>query len=72
MSTTTKPNAFLRGGPHHDEPDRPFVHHTGSGETIKISRGNCYDHFELTAERIWHDGVELPVFRWIRRTYVAE
>ena len=43
-----------------------------SCHTIKIARGNCYDHFDVTSEHADQDGRQLRVFRWTDRTYVAE
>ncbi|WP_165985272.1 DUF5988 family protein [Streptomyces sp. YIM 98790] len=66
------PNVLLRGGP-----DRlhgvPRVHRADdSGATLKLACGNAYEHFEPTSETVEHEGHLLRVFRWSRRTYMAE
>ncbi|MGW0768942.1 DUF5988 family protein [Streptomyces sp. NPDC002676] len=39
---------------------------------VKVLCGNAYEHFEFSGLYSAHDGEQLPVYRWCRRTYVAE
>ncbi|TDC24914.1 hypothetical protein E1265_08475 [Streptomyces sp. 8K308] len=39
---------------------------------IKIRHLNGYEHFELTGSQVEIDGVQTPIYRWRRRTYIAE
>ncbi|MFE9360742.1 DUF5988 family protein [Streptomyces olivaceoviridis] len=39
---------------------------------VKILCGNAYEHFEFSGSYSLHSGERLPVYRWCRRTYVAE
>ncbi|MFJ3234004.1 DUF5988 family protein [Streptomyces sp. NPDC086787] len=39
---------------------------------VKILCGNAYEHFEFSGAYSAHNGREIPVYRWSRRTYVAE
>lgn len=67
------PNTFLRGGPPHGPGDRARLCHVeDSAVRLKLDRGNCYDHFEATPDRVRLEGYELRVFDWTHRTYVAE
>ncbi len=39
---------------------------------IKVPRGNGYEHFEPTEEHAEVAGEQVPVYRWCRRTFIAE
>ncbi|MET8765709.1 DUF5988 family protein [Streptomyces sp. NPDC004658] len=39
---------------------------------VKILCGNAYEHFEFSGSYSLHEGEQLPVYQWCRRTYVAE
>ncbi|MFI9246567.1 DUF5988 family protein [Streptomyces sp. NPDC053086] len=39
---------------------------------VKILCGNAYEHFEFSGSYSLHVGERLPVYKWCRRTYVAE
>ncbi|MES4888635.1 DUF5988 family protein [Streptomyces sp. NPDC096012] len=39
---------------------------------VKILCGNAYEHFEFSGLYSLHSGERLPVYRWCRRTCVAE
>jgi hypothetical protein len=41
-------------------------------ESVKIARGNGYEHFRYSGESLELDGVRLPTFRWFDRTRIAE
>ena len=41
-------------------------------DTIKLVRGNGYEHFTYSGESHDHGGAPLAVFRWCHRTKVAE
>ena len=67
----TAPNAYLDGSPWHLDEDRHrFVADLHS--PVRVSRGNCCDHFEPADETVDHSGRALRLFRWVQRTYVAE
>ncbi|MGP3969017.1 DUF5988 family protein [Streptomyces sp. 6N223] len=69
---TPAPNAILRGGPI-EVPDQTSMRYVDDIESIlKLPIGNAYEHFRPTGEVLEHEGRNLRVFEWIRRTYVAE
>ncbi|MFJ3307397.1 DUF5988 family protein [Streptomyces sp. NPDC086549] len=39
---------------------------------VKILCGNAYEHFEFSGSYSAREGEQMPVYRWCRRTYVAE
>ncbi|MGW2181827.1 DUF5988 family protein [Streptomyces sp. NPDC001732] len=39
---------------------------------VKILCGNAYEHFDFSGRYTLHEGEQLPVYCWCRRTYVAE
>ncbi|MEV0183506.1 DUF5988 family protein [Streptomyces sp. NPDC050625] len=39
---------------------------------VKILCGNAYEHFEFSGSYSAREGEHMPVYRWCRRTYVAE
>ncbi|MFD4728903.1 DUF5988 family protein, partial [Streptomyces seoulensis] len=66
-------SVLLRGGPGWIEiPDIWQVRSLESEPKVKILCGNAYEHFEFSGLYSTHLGVEYPVYRWSRRTYVAE
>jgi Family of unknown function (DUF5988) len=69
---TPVPNVILRGGPIPvaDPASMRYVDDTDS--TLKLPIGNAYEHFRPTGESLEHEGRNLRIFEWIRRTYVAE
>ncbi|MFF5019977.1 DUF5988 family protein [Streptomyces sp. NPDC001165] len=70
MSIT--PNAILRGGA--GVPDEERVRYVENmADTFKLYLENRYEHYEPTDSKVAHnDGLELHVFEWVCRTYVAE
>lgn len=42
------------------------------GNSIKILRGNGYDHFTYSGESRELDGTPTPVFQWSYQTKIAE
>jgi hypothetical protein len=42
------------------------------GNSIKVPRGNGYDHFTYSGESRELDGTPLPVFKWSYQTKIAE
>ncbi|WP_442810545.1 DUF5988 family protein [Streptomyces sp. Wh19] len=63
----------ISGGP--DWIPIPAVWEVQSLETepkVKILCGNAYEHFDFSGCYALHEGEQLPVYRWCRRTYVAE
>ncbi|RBM18543.1 DUF5988 family protein [Streptomyces sp. PT12] len=67
-----EPNVILRGGPLERADPQRLRHVRDTEMTLKIPVGNAYEHFHPTPETVLHDGSELRVFEWARRTYVAE
>lgn len=68
-----EPNVLLRGGPSAAFPDEERVRHVPDRETtLKLIRGNRYEHWEPTAEKVRHGDRELQVFVWSGCTYLAE
>lgn len=66
-------NAVLRGGPAaHFTDDERIRYVPDTGNSLKLQRGNRYEHFEPTTEIMQHEGRDLVVFTWTRVTYVAE
>src|SRR3954452_9504416 len=66
-------NAMLRGGPSSYLPDDERVRYVPDpNTTLKLMRGNHYEHFEPTAEKVGHGDRELQVFVWSGCTYIAE
>ncbi|MEV5957558.1 DUF5988 family protein [Streptomyces sp. NPDC051987] len=64
---------MLSGGP--DWVTVPVLWEVTSLETepkVKILCGNAYEHFEFSGSYSVHGEEQLPVYRWCRRTYVAE
>jgi len=71
--STPQPNTVLRGGPARGTRHELTVCHVEDTEvSVTLHRGNCYDHFQETPDRLSRDGLELRVFDWTHRTYVAE
>jgi hypothetical protein len=70
--SASAPNVILRGGPMRpaDQSSTRYVDDTES--TLKLLVGNAYEHFQPTGQVVEHQGLNLRVFEWIRRTYVAE
>jgi hypothetical protein len=67
---SVSPNVLLIGpGP---DTEITTCHDSDTRHVLKISRGNCYDHFISTSEHVDRDGIRLRIFRWTDRTYVAE
>ncbi|WP_254392809.1 DUF5988 family protein [Streptomyces buecherae] len=69
---TTTPNALLRGGPVHLADEARTRHVDERQSHLKLSMGNCYEHFRATQETVSQHGAVLRVFDWEGRTYVAE
>lgn len=66
-------NVVLLGGPATHFPDEERIRYVPDTDApLKLQRGNRYEHFEPTAEKIHHGGRELQVFCWTRFTYLAE
>ncbi|MBP8532285.1 DUF5988 family protein [Streptomyces sp. MK37H] len=66
-------NVLLRGGPASQMSEAERVRYVADPAlSLKIQRGNRYEHFEPTPETVSHDGSDLQVFAWSRVTYVAE
>lgn len=42
------------------------------GNSIKVFRGNRYDHIIYSGESRVHNGMQLPVFQWSYHTKIAE
>lgn len=67
------PNAFLVGGPLGavTETDRVcFVEE--SAESLKLDRGNRYEHYSRSPETLEHETGLLRVYTWTGSTFVAE
>lgn len=66
-------NALLRGGPSAEFTEEQRVRHVPEGtSTLKLARGNRYEHFQPTGETVHHRGRDLRVFVWSGCTYLAE
>ncbi|MFJ9713479.1 DUF5988 family protein [Streptomyces sp. NPDC101234] len=73
MKVPNSVRVMLSGGP--DWVTVPVVWEVTSLETepkVKILCGNAYEHFEFSGSYSVHGDEQLPVYRWCRRTYVAE
>jgi hypothetical protein len=69
---TPAPNAILHGGPEHLADDSRTRYIDDIESTLKLPIGNAYDHFVPTGKFMEHEGKNLRIFEWSRRTYVAE
>ena len=66
-------SVVLRGGPSSELPEDERVRYvTDTSAPLKLLRGNRYEHFEPSAEKVRHGDRELQVFVWAGHTYVAE
>ncbi|MDQ2957115.1 MAG: DUF5988 family protein [Actinomycetota bacterium] len=71
--TALRANAILCGGPSEKfAVDERVRHIADLGATLKYLRGNRYEHFEPTPEKVQNDDLELQVFEWTGCTQVAE
>lgn len=66
------PNVILHGGPTTLSEDERVRYVAQTEETLKISRGHRYDHFQPTSRTSRYQGRELRVFEWSGSTKVAE
>ncbi|NUS15364.1 MAG: hypothetical protein HOY69_28910 [Streptomyces sp.] len=67
------PNAILQGGGSLVPDEERIRYVEFPTRTYKLFLGNRHEHYEPTGSVHAHaDGRELHVFRWVRRTYVAE
>ncbi|GGK75500.1 DUF5988 family protein [Mangrovihabitans endophyticus] len=67
------PNAILRGGPAEILEATEKIRYVSDPQaTVKLFRGNCYEHYLPSGEMHMHDGLALQVFAYAYRTYVAE
>ncbi|MGW1780159.1 DUF5988 family protein [Streptomyces sp. NPDC002143] len=67
------PNVILEGGGPLIPTDERIRFLPNTAETFKLFLGNRHEHYEPSDTRhAHHDGRELRVFKWVRRTYVAE
>ncbi|AXI80298.1 DUF5988 family protein [Peterkaempfera bronchialis] len=70
---TEEANVILRGGVSSQlKEDERIRYVADRNATLKIARGNRYEHFEPSPEKIRHGDRELQVFVWVGRTYIAE
>ncbi|MGO4425034.1 DUF5988 family protein [Streptomyces sp. MCAF7] len=70
---TPRANVILRGGPASQMPETERVRYVADPAfSLKLQRGNRYEHFEPTQETVQHGEDHLQVFTWTRVTYVAE
>jgi hypothetical protein len=66
------PNVILRGGPDF-LPEEERTRYVGDVDNkLKLLFGNAYEHFQPTGDTVDREGVQLRVFEWSLRTYVAE
>lgn len=66
-------NAVLRGGPSSYLPEDQRIRHVEElDQTVKLLRGNRYEHFAPTPDVELHDGRSLRVFVWEGATKLAE
>lgn len=70
--SVVEPNAVLRGGPSTLPEDQRVRHVTEPEQTLKLLRGNRYEHFAPTPERETRDGASLRVYVWEGATKLAE
>jgi hypothetical protein len=64
---------ILSGGPAARLPQAQRLHRVDVDETVvKVAQGRHYDHYHAVSESVEVDGLRVPVFRWLYRTYVAE
>lgn len=64
--------AVLVGGPAHLPEELRLQRTEDHVDVIKLPFGPGYEHFHRQGERRRVGGVDLPVFRWVARTTVAE
>ncbi|MFK0237742.1 DUF5988 family protein [Streptomyces vinaceus] len=65
------PRAFLEGGPD-DVPER-YAIPDADPDRLRVPRLGGYEHYEFTGtHRPNGDDGDLPVYRWIYRTRIAE
>jgi hypothetical protein len=70
--TMEKIRVFLAGGPN-DLADSARLHHVENlDDTVKLSDSAGYEHFVHTGDYHRLENEDVPLFRWIRRTRVAE
>ncbi len=62
---------YLSGGPFVDPLLWPAPDE-GDESPVKVPRGNGYEHFESTKDYVEINGHRIPVYRWSRRTFIAE
>ncbi|MFJ6631348.1 DUF5988 family protein [Streptomyces sp. NPDC091376] len=62
---------LLQGGPD-DLPQVWPMPPGGCTEPIKIPRRNAYERFEFAHTYRTLHGESMPVYQWVRRTYIAE
>ncbi|MEU5404210.1 DUF5988 family protein [Streptomyces sp. NPDC005963] len=68
-----RPNAILTGGPAELLPEGERIRYVvDETATVKVLKGNRYEHWEPSPQTVLHTGGELRVYRWVRFTYVAE
>ncbi|RSN53255.1 DUF5988 family protein [Actinomadura sp. WAC 06369] len=74
MAGGRTPNVYLRGGSPPEIADEERLRFVSdiNVPNVKILCGNRYEHFEASPEVAQVDGIELRIFVWSRRTYVAE
>jgi hypothetical protein len=72
MTSSPPPNVILRGGPEQFAPPSHTRYVDDTATKLKLFVGNAWEHYEPTEEFMEHDGRNLRVFEWSRRTYVAE
>lgn len=74
MAEEHTPNVYLRGGSPPGIADEERLHFVSDIDVpnVKILCGNRYEHFEASPEIAQVNGIEVRVFLWSRRTYVAE
>jgi hypothetical protein len=62
---------YLSGGPFIDTLLWPAPDEEDA-EQVKVPWGNGYEHYALTEDSIEMNGRPVPVYRWTRRTFIAE
>jgi hypothetical protein len=67
------PNAILTGGPLADLPEAERLYFVADeAESVKLSRGDRYEHYHRSGRTVRHELGELHLFVWACRTFVAE
>lgn len=72
MSPATRPNAILEGGPSLLPTEERLRFVADQQASLKLPRGNRYEHFRRSPDTVQHELGVLQVYTWTGSTFVAE